>query len=115
MGIQYNLESLANNLRVLKRHARAHLLFGCPGNLIPKRAAETKAILIALPLDGSANDRIKKKLAQELAGKCGCPVVTLSPFCAKAGRYKVRIKEAFHQALGVSLTLATGELANLEG
>ena len=107
MGIQYSLESLAGNLRILKRHARAHLLFGCAANLIPKRAEETKAILIALPLDGSANDLSKKKLAQKLADKCRCPVLTLSPFRAKAGQYKTRIKEAFHHALGVSLSLTT--------
>jgi nucleotide-binding universal stress UspA family protein len=115
MGIQYSLESLASNLRALKRHTRAHLLFGYPGNVIPKRADETRAILIALALDGSANDRIKRKLAQELAGKCACPVLMLSPFRAKAGRYKARIEEALHQALGVSLVLTTGELARLEG
>jgi nucleotide-binding universal stress UspA family protein len=77
MGIQYKLESLARNLRSLSRSARAILLFGKPEHVLRERAEDTKAILIAIALNGSATDQAQKKLAGYLAGQCHCPVLTV--------------------------------------
>lgn len=77
MGIQYKLEALARNLRSLSRSARAILLFGKPEHVLRERAEDIKAILVAIALNGSATDRAQKKLAEYLAQKCDCPVLTV--------------------------------------
>jgi nucleotide-binding universal stress UspA family protein len=79
MGIQYKLEALARNLRSLSRSAQAILLFGKPEHVLRERAEEIKAILIAIALNGSATDRVQKRLAGYLARKCHCPVLTVPP------------------------------------
>jgi nucleotide-binding universal stress UspA family protein len=79
MGIQHRLEALARSLRNLNRSARAILLFGKPEHVLRERAEELKAILIAIALNGSATDRVQKRLAEDLARTCDCPVLTLSP------------------------------------
>jgi nucleotide-binding universal stress UspA family protein len=79
MGIQHRLEALARSLRDLNRSAQAILLFGKPGQVLRERAEELKATLIAIALNGSATDRVQKRLAEDLARKCDCPVLTLPP------------------------------------
>ena len=79
IGIQYRLEALARSLRNLNRSARAVLLFGKPEHVLRERAEDLKATLIAIALNGSATDRVQKRLAEDLARKCDCPVLTLSP------------------------------------
>ena len=79
MGIQYRLEALARSLRNLNRSAQAVLLFGKPLHVLRERAEDVKATLIAIALNGSATDRVQKRLAKDLARKCGCPVLTLPP------------------------------------
>jgi nucleotide-binding universal stress UspA family protein len=80
MGIQYSLEALARSLRNLKRNARARLLFGHPEDVISKRAAETKATLIAFPMDDSSSKRVQKALVRHLTRTCACPVLLFSAF-----------------------------------
>ena len=79
MGIQYRLEALARGLRSLNRSAQAILLFGKPEQVLRERAQEIKATLIAIALNGSATDRVQKRLAEVLSRKCDCPVLTLAP------------------------------------
>jgi len=79
MGIQHRLEALARSLRNLNRSARAVLLFGKPEHVLRERAEELKATLIAIALNGSATDRVQKRLAEDLARNCDCPVLTLPP------------------------------------
>ena len=79
MGIQYRLEALARGLRSLKQNAQAILLFGKPEHVLRERAEEIKATLIAIALNGSASDRVQKRLAEDLSRKCNCPVLTLAP------------------------------------
>jgi nucleotide-binding universal stress UspA family protein len=74
-GIQYKLEALARNLRSLSRNAQAILLFGKPEHVLRERAEDIKAILIAIALNGSATDRVQKRVAGYLAQKCDCPVL----------------------------------------
>ena len=77
MGAQFSLEMLAQRARALKRSAVSLLSFGCPENVIPRRAAEVSASLVVLPLNGSAGDRLQKRLARRLRGKCNCPVLAV--------------------------------------
>lgn len=77
MGAQFGLEMLAQRARALKRSAVSLLSFGCPENVIPKRAAEVNASLVVLPLNGSAADRLQKRLVRRLRGKCDCPVLAV--------------------------------------
>jgi len=79
MGIQYRLEALARSLRNLNRSAQAVLLFGKPEHVLRERAEALKATLIAIALNGSATDRVQKRLAGDLSRKCDCPVLTLPP------------------------------------
>jgi nucleotide-binding universal stress UspA family protein len=79
MGIQYKLEALARNLRAMDRSAQAILLFGIPEHVLAERAEDIKATLIAIALNGSATDRIQRRLAEDLSRKCDCPVLTLPP------------------------------------
>jgi nucleotide-binding universal stress UspA family protein len=79
MGIQYRLEALARSLRHLNRSARAVLLFGKPAHVLRERAEDLKAALIAIALNGSATDRVQKRLAADLSRNCDCPVLTLPP------------------------------------
>jgi nucleotide-binding universal stress UspA family protein len=77
--IQYHLQALARNLRSIRRNAEAILLFGKPEHVLRERAENTKALLIAIALNGSATDRVQKKLAECLARSCDCPVLTVPP------------------------------------
>ncbi len=77
MGAQFSLEMLAQRARALKRSAVSLLSFGCPENVIPRRAAEVNASLVVLPLNGSAGDRPQKKLVKRLREKCNCPVLAV--------------------------------------
>ena len=77
MGAQFSLEMLAQRARALKRSAGSLLSFGCPENVIPRRAAEVSASLVVLPLNGSAADRLEKRLVRRLRGKCDCPVLAV--------------------------------------
>ena len=79
MGIRHRLEALARSLRNLNRSARAILLFGKPESVLRERAENVQATLIAIALNGSATDRVQKRLAEDLARKCDCPVLTLAP------------------------------------
>ncbi len=85
MGIQHRLEALARSLRSLNRSARAILLFGKPEYVLRERAEELKATLIAIALNGSATDRVQKRLAEDLARTCDCPVLTLTPDIREGG------------------------------
>jgi nucleotide-binding universal stress UspA family protein len=85
MGIQYRLEAMARSLRNLNRSARAILLFGKPEHVLRERAEDVKATLIAIALNGSATDRVQKRLAEDLARKCDCPVLMLSPGIREGG------------------------------
>jgi nucleotide-binding universal stress UspA family protein len=85
MGIQHRLEALARSLRNLNRSARAILLFGKAEHVLRERAEKLKATLIAIALNGSATDRVQKRLAADLARKCDCPVLTLAPDIREGG------------------------------
>jgi nucleotide-binding universal stress UspA family protein len=78
-GIQYHLEALARNLKSIRRNAEAILLFGKPEHVLRERAENTRALLIAIALNGSPTDRVQKKLAESLARSCDCPVLTVPP------------------------------------
>jgi nucleotide-binding universal stress UspA family protein len=78
MGIQYALEALARSLKNLKRNTRARLLFGHPEDVISKRAAETRATLIAFSGGGSSRKRVQKTLIRHLTKTCACPVLMFS-------------------------------------
>jgi nucleotide-binding universal stress UspA family protein len=90
MGIQYSLESLARRLRDLKRNIRARLLFGHPEDVISKRAAETKATLIAFPVSDSSGNRDQKALVKHLNQTCACPVLMFSALSIMKMRNSLR-------------------------
>jgi nucleotide-binding universal stress UspA family protein len=77
MGAQFSLEMLAQRARALQRSAVSFLSFGCPENAIPRRAAEVNASLVVLKLNGSAADRLQKRLARRLRAKYNCPVLAV--------------------------------------
>jgi nucleotide-binding universal stress UspA family protein len=77
MEDQFSLDMLAQRARALKRSAVSLLSFGRPENVIPRRAAEVNASVVVLPLNGSAADRLQKKLVRRLRGKCECPVLAV--------------------------------------
>lgn len=77
MGAHFSLEMLAQRARALKRSAVSLLSFGSPERVIPRRAAEVNASMVVLPLNGSAADRLQKRLASRLRGKCNCPVLAV--------------------------------------
>jgi nucleotide-binding universal stress UspA family protein len=91
MGIQYRLEALARSLRNLNRSAQAVLLFGKPLHVLRERAEDVKATLIAIALNGSATDRVQKRLAKDLATKCDCPVLTLPPDIRVGGPQSISV------------------------
>ena len=91
MGIQYRLEALARSLRNLNTSARAILLFGKPGHVLRERAEDVKAILIAIALNGSATDRVQKRLAEELSRNCDCPVLMLPPDIRVGGPQSISV------------------------
>jgi len=78
MGIQYALEALARRLKNLKRNTRARLLFGHPEDVISKRAAESRATLIAFSVGDSSRKRVQNALIRNLTKSCACPVLMLS-------------------------------------
>jgi hypothetical protein len=96
MGLQYSIETLARSLKALKRNAHALLLFGCPEDVISRRAADIDATLLAFPLDRSERDLRKKKLAHRLIEKCTCPIVTFSVFSIAAKRRGLLHLKAIH-------------------
>src|ERR1035438_1647480 len=77
MGAQYSLEILAQNARALKRGAVSLLSIRYLENVIPMRAEEVNASLVILPLNGSASDRVQKRLVRRLRGRCDCPVLAV--------------------------------------
>jgi hypothetical protein len=77
MGAQFSLEMLGQKVRTLRRSAVSLLSFGCPEKVIPRRAAEVNASLVLLPLNGTAEDRIQKRLVRRLRGNCNCPVLAV--------------------------------------
>jgi hypothetical protein len=79
MGIQFRLESLARSLRHIKANVEARLLYGSPEEVIPKRAEEIHAKLIAFLLNGSPADYSQTKLVRRLTRRCVCPVMAISP------------------------------------
>ena len=91
MGIQYRLEALARSLRNLNTSARAILLFGKPGHVLRERAEDVKAILIAIALNGSATDRVQRRLAEELSRNCDCPVLMLPPDIRVGGPQSISV------------------------
>lgn len=94
MGIQYSLEALARSLRDLKRNTRARLLFGHPEDVISKRAAETKATLIAFPVSDSSGKQTQKELVRHLTRTCACPVLLFSAFSIMKMRNSLRCEVA---------------------
>lgn len=78
MGIQYALEALARSLKNLKRNTRARLMFGHPEEVISKRAAESRATLIAFSVVDSSGKRVQEALIRNLSKTCSCPVMMLS-------------------------------------
>jgi nucleotide-binding universal stress UspA family protein len=78
-GIQYRLEALDRTVRRLKNGVQAILLFGKAEHVVSARAANIKATLIAVALNGSKTDRIQRRLARNLARECDCPVMALPP------------------------------------
>ena len=83
MGSQFCMEMFAERVRVMKRSAVSLLSFGCPELVIPRRAAEVNASVIVIPLNGSANDLIQKRLVRRLKDKCDCPVLAIPPIVRK--------------------------------
>ena len=83
MGCQYRFEMLANKVRAMNRGVVSLLSFGSPECVIPRRAAEVNATVIVIPLNGTANDRHQKRLVRQLARKCDCPVLAISPLACK--------------------------------
>jgi nucleotide-binding universal stress UspA family protein len=77
MDAQFSLDMLAQRARALRRSAVSLLSFGRPENVIPRRAAEVNASVVVLPLNGTAADRVQKKLVRRLRGKCDCPVLAV--------------------------------------
>jgi hypothetical protein len=77
MEAQFSLDMLAQRARALKRSGVSLLSFGRPENAIPRRTAEVNASVVVLPLNGSAADRLQKKLVRRLKGKCDCPVLAV--------------------------------------
>jgi nucleotide-binding universal stress UspA family protein len=77
--IRNRLTSLVKSLGSLQRHDEAVLLFGDPEQVVAQRAEEIRATLIAVVLNGSPSDRLQLRLAERLAHRCDCPVVTLPP------------------------------------
>jgi nucleotide-binding universal stress UspA family protein len=100
MGIQHRLEALARSLRNLNRSARAILLFGKPEHVLRERAENLKATLIAIALNGSATDRVQKRLADELAKNCDCPVLTLPPDICVGGPQSLSVPSYPVQRVG---------------
>ncbi len=78
MGIQYALEALAHSLKSLKWNTRARLMFGHPEEVISKRAAESRATLIAFPVGDTSRKRVQNALIRSLTKTCACPVLMLS-------------------------------------
>jgi nucleotide-binding universal stress UspA family protein len=79
ISIRNRLTSLVRNLGSLHRNDEAILLFGNPEQVVSQRAEEVQATLIAVVLNGSPSDRFQIRLAEHLAHRCDCPVVTLPP------------------------------------
>jgi nucleotide-binding universal stress UspA family protein len=81
-SIRNRLTSLVRSLGSLQRKDEAILLFGNPEQVVSQRAEEIQATLVAVVLNGSPSDRFQIRLAESLAHRCECPVVTLPPDCA---------------------------------
>lgn len=98
-GIQHKLEALARTLRSLNRSTQAILLFGKPEHVVAERAEEIKATLIAITLNGSANDRVQKRIAEALSRRSDRPVLTLSPETGVEGSQMVRFQATWYKDL----------------
>lgn len=79
MGIKYSLEALARSLKSLNRNTEALIMFGTPEDIISKRAADTNAIIIAIPMNNSVPEHVLTTLVRHLTQKCSCPVLMLPP------------------------------------
>ena len=79
ISIRNRLKSLAKSVGNLHRQDEATLLFGNPEQVVSQRAEDIQAKLIAVVLNGSPSDRFQIQLAECLAHRCDCPVVTLPP------------------------------------
>ncbi len=95
MGIQFNLEALARNLRNLRKGTRVHLLFGRPEVVISKRALETRAALVAISESAPSNQRVQRALVRRLSQTCNCPVLLFSAFSIIGMRKEPTLKLAF--------------------
>ena len=95
MGIQYSLESLARNLRNLRRNTQARLLFGHPEDVISRRAAETRAALVAISESCFLNRQAQNALVSRLSQTCTCPVVILSALSVMGMRNRSEMNLAF--------------------
>jgi len=95
MGIQFNLEALARNLRKLRTGTQAHLLFGRPEVVISRRALDTRAALIAISESAPSNQRIQRALVRRLSQTCTCPVLLFSAFSIIGMRNRPKLSLAF--------------------
>lgn len=137
MGSQYSLEMLADRVRAMKRSAVSLLSFGRPERVIPRRAVDVNATVIVIPLNGSATDRLQKRLVRQLEAKCDCPVLAISPFARNGAKatassmeklfastrkifneerlpQRDRIRSAEHMELHSSFTLASKAAYSLQ-
>jgi hypothetical protein len=80
MGIQFRLDSMAQQLRHLKRNVASILLFGTPEDLICHRAWEIGAKLIAFAQSSGPSRAARDGMIQRVQRKVACPVVIL-PAC----------------------------------
>ncbi|HVJ07297.1 MAG TPA: universal stress protein [Acidisarcina sp.] len=78
MGIQHRLDALVRRLKPHKKNVRSVLLFGCPEEVISKRAIDLKASLIAFGAKSAASAEVQWRLVRSVIGKTTCPVLVLS-------------------------------------
>lgn len=81
MSIQFWLDGLADSLRHLKRNVGSVPSFGSPEDVIPERAEEIRAKLIAFALNGQPSEVGLEVLAKRVERKAACPVVVLPARC----------------------------------
>ena len=77
MSIQFRLDALARSLRHLKQSVTSILLFGCPEDIIARRAHEIKAKLIAFTRHDEPLSATQAALVKRVGCKVACPVVVL--------------------------------------
>lgn len=77
MGIQYRLERLGHRLKSVGEHVKSLLLFGSAEDVIPRRAGDIGAKLIAFGTGGSPCTVGQQKLIHSVTQRVTCPVVTI--------------------------------------